>query len=241
MKVSNGGKIKELFYSGGVLNLPTEELDGICIPVLNGTSLLSGGKCTLPKSNGNTKNSGRGRCCIGALRKGGYVDYRGVEYCPQGIKVYNIVKQLAMDEISAYPIQKKGGNGISDFSDYDIYKIIYISSKLQHNSISFVDDSLQLQGWQGFECELIRRVFNDVHWYNVEWNVCNKTEWKYGIKLVNILKITVPDWIANYDNHTANAVDICHFNHYRPYINMKEHRVDARMSDIMKDDWGLHF
>ena len=253
----------ELPYTVAVLDLTPKELDGIPVwddrtsyihpkeadfelqdkKLLNNKTLLSGGKCSLlhKKTNKNTTDLDKGRCCIGATSKGGGVRYHGIELCSGGIDVYDVVKDLAMEELGIYPVQENSVNRSSIFSSCDVCQIIYILSSLKHNRMSFVGDSIQQQVWQGFECELLRRGFDIIDWYSMKWNIYNESDWQYGIKHVNCLKVMVPSWMKGNDSNIAESVDICHFKHYRPYRSMKEHKVIARMSDVIIFDWGLHY
>ena len=226
------------------------------IPVwggINNTELVAGGVChhEIPHPN----NVNKGRCCIGATSAGGGQVYTqlksGGNNCAQDAKVYELVHDLALDELDANPVK---GAPYSKKNDLilkcDICQIIRVVASLKHKRIAFIGDSVQGQALIGFECELSRRGFHMSEWQNNPFLIeqptpPNRVPWKYGIKTQKCTNVTVPSWILDHDAQRGQSlspqVEICMYRHYRPLVDMKAHGMIAAMSDIMLIDYGLHY
>lgn len=203
--------------------------------------------CHYPKlhQQQNTRKDTTGRCCIGASSGGGHqrlvVDNKT---CTQDITAYNRVQVLALHELNSSPIDATIQNVNGSFLECDLCRIVQIVSTLKHRRIAIVGDSVQTQLFTGLECELFRRGFNISDWKIDAWKELppppNRKAWKYGVKDQQCFNVTVPVWMSNFGSQRPQ-VEVCNFQHYRPYLNMKQHKQIADTSDIMVIDYGLHF
>jgi hypothetical protein len=219
--------------------------------------------CHSPKLNqpkGLNEYDVTSRCCIGSISVGGYQYYAGHhnKTCIQNITAYEKVRDYTIDELNSIPISNDGNTQSSSSSSSssslmqcDICRIIQIVSTLKHRRISIVGDSIQRQLFNGMECELLRRGFNISEWKIEKWEDeprPNYTGWKFGIKDQSCFTISVPDWLSKNNNNNNNKsivhdveVEVCNFNHYRPYPDMIQHKKIVNISDIMVIDYGLHY
>jgi hypothetical protein len=200
--------------------------------------------CHFPKMSGHLTS----RCCIGATSAGSHQQFFGHSNttCTQDITAYNRVRDLALHELNSSPID--GGNNDKICGpillECDLCRIIQIVSSLKHKRISIVGDSLQRQLFNGLECELFRRGFNISEWRIDAWKdeppSPKYSGWKYGVKGQQCFNVTAPDWMPDRETHSPQ-VEVCNFEHYRPYLHMEQHAKIAKISDIMVIDYGLHF
>jgi hypothetical protein len=198
--------------------------------------------CDFPKMSGHLTS----RCCIGATSAGSHQQFFGHSNttCTQNITAYNRVRDLALHELNSSPIDATIQNVNGSFLECDLCRIVQIVSTLKHRRIAIVGDSVQTQLFTGLECELFRRGFNISDWKIDAWKELppppNRTAWKYGVKDQQCFNVTVPVWMSNFGSQRPQ-VEVCNFQHYRPYLNMKQHKQIADTSDIMVIDYGLHF
>jgi hypothetical protein len=202
-----------------------------------------------------------GRCCIGSISYGDYQQYAGHHNrtCIQNITAYEKVRNYTINELNSIPISNGDGaqsssSSSSSFMQCDICRIIQIVSTLNHRRISIVGDSVQRQLFSGIECELLRRGFNISEWKTENWEDEPRPDyaasWLYGIKTQHCFTVSVPYWMSqnNYNNNNnissksiVHDVEVCNFNHYRPYPDMIQHKKIVNISDIMVIDYGLHY
>lgn len=238
-----------------MLELLPDEI--MTIPVWDkNRTLVDGGKnnngaCSYPILDSTLE---KGRCCLGARSGGGGQKYWGAEIdCPQNLTIYRQVQKSAVQEMEAYPVTFE--NNPSHIK-CDICRVINIVSSMKHKRISIVGDSVQQQLFHGFECELRRRHF-DVStaviktWPEIKEKLPgDRVGWKYGVKADICFNVTVPQWM-NHNQHNQQLnqlhslssphVEICHFNHYRPYPDMAQHMDIANSSDVMMINYGVHY
>jgi len=70
-----------------------------------------------------------------------------------------------------------------------------------------------------------------------------RVAWKYGVKGQTCFNVTVPSWMSDLEpgRTLSPHVEICDFTHYRPYMDMEQHRMIADTSDIMLINYGVHY
>ena len=219
------------------------------IPVWDSNhTLVAGGKeigkdtCTYPILD---KTGGSGRCCLGARSTGGIQVYQGAEEaCPQDLPIYFQIQDFAVQELEAYPV--------SDHTNWtqtkcDVCRIVHIVASMKHKRIAIVGDSVQRQLFNGLECELRRRNFEVSITDHKLWPRPRENEdwkqrgWKYGMRQQFCFNVTTP-YTHNHQNHSLSSyVEICQYDHYRPYLDMVQHAAIASQSDIMMIDYGAHY
>lgn len=234
-----------------VMNLHHNET--MTIPVwdsIDKTKLVSGGICHHPvmshkyKGPCGSQRFAADRCCLGALSSGAEQTYSGVKFCAQNSTVYDKVQRLALDELNAYPVEYASDSQVD--LNCDICQIIHKAASFKKKRIAIVGDSLQHQLITGLECELSRRGFNISKWRILEWpQRPGPKKWRYGVKHQECANITLPLWMVDLDplrdKSISHHVELCLFRHYRPHLDMQEHRTIAAMSDIMLINYGVHY
>jgi hypothetical protein len=188
----------------------------------------------------------RGQCCIGATSSGGHQHYfesNGI--CSQNITSYNRVRDLALDILGSSPIDPDCNMHKQGLVyECDLCRVVQIVSSLRHSRIAIVGDSVQRQLFGGIECELFRSGFNITKGEIVKWKELpappNRVAWKYGVKGEQCFNVTLPESMIHHQSQ-RQQIEVCIFEHYRPYLDMKQHKQIAEMSDLMIIDYGLHF
>lgn len=239
-----------------VIELLPDEI--MTIPVWDSNhTLVSGGKeierwtCAYPILDSSSHET-IGRCCLGAKSAGGAQVYKGAEEtCPQDLPIYRQIQDYALQELEAYPVQHEHHPRNWTLTKCDVCRMVQIVASMKHKRIAIAGDSVQRQLFHGFECELRRRNFEvsvpvDKSWprprENEDWN---QSGWKYGMRGQTCFNVTVPQWM-NYSQHPQQYslspyVEICMYDHYRPYLDMIQHVAIANQSDIMMINYGPHY
>jgi len=205
-------------------------------------------------------NAGSGRCCLGATSAGGDQDlpFGARKSCTtQDLSVYQRVRDLALDELTAYPVTESPSSVASSLMACDICRIVYLLASAphwKHRRLAIVGDSVQRQSFRGMECELRRRGF-------VVGNITvapfkrdttktppGRIAWKYGpADTYTCYTVIVPGWmskipaIAHGSRLATNEVTVCFYGHYRPLLDMEQHRTIALESDLMIVSYALHY
>jgi len=179
------------------------------------------------------------RCCIGAVSAGAHQMYFGYrnDTCIQNITAYEKARDLAIDALNSSPIH------VAQHLECDLCRIIQIVSTLKHRRISIVGDSIQRQLFNGLECELFRRGFNVSEWKVEQWKDeprPNCSGWRYGMKGQQCFNVSVPEWMTKTEAKGLQ-VEVCNFEHYRPYPDMIQHKQIVNSTDLMVIDYGLHY
>ena len=187
----------------------------------------------------------RGQCCVGATSSGGHQHYfENKEICSQNITFYNRVRDLALNLLDSTPIDSCNIGKQGLVSHCDLCRVVQIVSSLRHSRIAIVGDSLQRQLFNGIECELFRSGFNITKGEIVKWKELpappDRVAWKYGVKGEQCFNVTLPEPMIHHQSQ-RKQIEVCMFEHYRPYLDMKQHKQIAEMSDLMIIDYGLHF
>ena len=186
------------------------------------------------------------RCCIGAVSAGAIQKMRpDSRKCPQDSATYDRLQALAIQELEESPVARPEESLLR----CDICRVLQLlsSPSFPHGRLSIVGDSVQMQLFSGLECELHRRGFR---LSNTTENVPNSeptNRWRYRIKHKSCFSIHLPPWMVTMaitnsnTNTTRSTVEICAYKHYRPIMNMEQHKDVAETSDVMLIDYGLHY
>lgn len=248
--------IPDRMYPAVIELLPDEIMT---IPVWDSNhTLVSGGKeikkwtCAYPILDSNNPKT-IGRCCIGAKSAAGAQMYKGAEAtCPQDLPIYRQIQDYAFQELEVYPVQQHEIHPRNwTLTKCDVCRMVQIVASMKHKRIAIAGDSVQRQLFHGLECELRRRNFEvsvpvDKSWprprENEDWD---QKGWKYGMTAQTCFNVTVPQWM-HYSQHPQHHslsphVEICMYDHYRPYLDMIQHVAIANQSDVMMINYGPHY
>ena len=201
------------------------------------------------------------RCCIGAVSTGSFQHMKrrpDSRTCPQDSATYDRLQALALHELEASPVTRPKGSLLR----CDICRVLQLlsSPSFPHGRLSIVGDSLQTQLFSGLECELHRRGFrlSNITVEKVP-NSEPSNRWRYGIKTKSCFAVHLPPWMVTMAGTNSNTntsatqdglrshfctnstVEICTHTHYRPIMNMEQHKDVAETSDVMLIDYGLHY
>ena len=184
-------------------------------------------------------------CCLGSASRGGGV-HNFPRQCAKEMDVYTRTKDLALEHLSFYqhPISALESESAGNlYNKCDICQIFNIAAS--HNlTVAFTGDSMQSQTFMGLECELRRRGFQ-VKATTEKYKVMESARWRYGVKHLSKLTVTVPSLDLDEAKSHNRTVEFRYFMHYRPLEeisqNQSEYRDIAENTDIVIFDFGLHY
>ena len=136
----------------------------------------------------------------------------------------------------------------------DICRIIQIVSTLNHRRISILEIRSNDNYLMGLNVNYFDEVLISQNGRLIIGKMNRDLIIHVGImesKLNICFTVSVPYWMSQNNNNnnsnnisrksTMHDVEVCNFNHYRPYLDMIQHKKIVNISDMMVIDYGLHY
>ncbi len=231
----------------------------------NSHVILEGGECAPPPGMASSN-----KCCIGSISAGGQNIYNPQSVsCALGPKPVEKTRRLAMDLLfRTGPLRllntttRNGGGGSKrqstntneKFNRCDVCRIVDFAMKRKLN-IAFTGDSLQVQIWEAFHCELLKWNYT----VNVLPGVSRKQVfWRRGVMGIQPMLISsdphnsnnaitadgmdsTPGSVTMGTTTTASTIEARLYGQYLPLEgNMSEIHEIADWADILIVNFGLH-